>query len=113
VDDAFQGITEVVRGVDLLDSTPRQIYLQRLLGLPTPGYLHLPLALDEEGRKLSKSSGADAIDAADPLPALRRALTFLGLPPDRPAASPADLLASAAARFDRRLLPRCSSRWNY
>lgn len=113
VDDAFQGITEVVRGVDLLDSTPRQIYLQRLLGLPTPGYLHLPLALDEEGRKLSKSTGADAIDAADPLPALHRALTFLGLPPDRPAASPAALLASAAARFDRRLLPRCSSRWNY
>jgi glutamyl-Q tRNA(Asp) synthetase len=113
VDDAFQGITEVVRGVDLLDSTPRQIHLQRLLDLPTPGYLHLPLALDDEGRKLSKSSGAQAIDPADPLPSLRRALAFLGLPPELSAASPAGLLARAAAHFERRFLPQCNSRWNY
>ncbi len=76
VDDAFQGITEVVRGNDLLDSTPRQIWLQRCLGLPTPTYLHLPLALDASGRKLSKSERAHPVDPADPMPALRRALGF-------------------------------------
>ncbi|MCE7951266.1 MAG: glutamyl-Q tRNA(Asp) synthetase [Xanthomonadales bacterium PRO7] len=78
VDDAEQGITEVVRGADLLDSTPRQIRLQQLLGLPTPAYLHLPLALDPEGRKLSKQDRARPVDRADPAPALRAALRFLG-----------------------------------
>jgi len=78
VDDAFQAITEVVRGCDLLDSTPRQILLQRLLGLPTPAYLHLPLAVDAEGRKLSKSSDAPAVATSTPHAALARALRFLG-----------------------------------
>lgn len=78
VDDAYQGITEVVRGCDLLDSTPRQILLQHLLGLPTPAYLHLPLAVDGAGRKLSKSTDAPAIDARQPRIALARALRFLG-----------------------------------
>lgn len=78
VDDAFQAITEVVRGCDLLDSTPRQILLQRLLGLPTPAYLHLPLAVDAQGRKLSKSSDAPAVDASAPHATLARALSFLG-----------------------------------
>ena len=99
VDDAEQGITEVVRGADLLDSTPRQIYLQRLLGLPTPDYMHLPLALDAERRKLSKQDRARPVDRHDPLPALRAALAFLGQPvPDTP--SPAALLDAAARRFD-------------
>ena len=80
VDDAFQGITEVVRGCDLLDSTPRQILLQRLLGMPTPAYLHLPLATDAQGRKLSKSSDAPAVDTADPCAALASALRFLSQP---------------------------------
>lgn len=80
VDDAFQGITEVVRGCDLLDSTPRQILLQRLLGLPTPAYLHLSLAVDAHGRKLSKSSDAPAVDLADPRGTLAGALRFLGQP---------------------------------
>jgi glutamyl-Q tRNA(Asp) synthetase len=62
VDDAWQGITDVVRGSDLLDSTPRQIWLQRCLGLPTPRYLHLPLVLDAEGRKLSKSERSLEVD---------------------------------------------------
>lgn len=82
VDDAFQGITEIVRGCDLLDSTPRQILLQQLLGLPTPRYLHLPLALrtDASG-KLSKSTRDLPLDRDDPVPTLRRALRFLGIEP--------------------------------
>lgn len=109
VDDAYQGITEVVRGTDLLDSTPRQIHLQRCLRLPTPRYLHLPLALDAEGRKLSKSSKATAVDPADPLPALRRALDFLGMPSDAPAATAAELLAATSMRFNPGLLRQRSN----
>ncbi|MGH8184658.1 MAG: tRNA glutamyl-Q(34) synthetase GluQRS [Rhodanobacteraceae bacterium] len=99
VDDAFQGITEVVRGCDLLDSTPRQILLQHLLGLPTPAYLHLPLAVDAEGRKLSKSTDAPAIDAHDPQAAHARALRFLGQPVQN-APDVATLLRIAARVFD-------------
>ena len=73
VEDAEQGITDVVRGADLLDSTPRQILLQRALGLPTPRYAHLPLIVDEAGQKLSKSLAALPVDADDPLPALHLA----------------------------------------
>jgi glutamyl-Q tRNA(Asp) synthetase len=73
VDDADQGITDVVRGADLLDSTPRQILLQRALGLPTPRYAHLPLIVDDSGHKLSKSLAALPVDADDPLPTLRLA----------------------------------------
>lgn len=81
VDDEAQRITEVVRGSDLLDSTPRQIWLQRALGFSTPAYLHLPLALDTDGRKLSKSLAALPLDREDPLPALRAAWRFLGQDP--------------------------------
>ena len=83
VDDAEQGITDVVRGADLLASTPRQIYLQRLLELPQPRYAHLPVAVNAAGEKLSKQTFAAAINAASPLPALIAALTFLGQPPPR------------------------------
>jgi glutamyl-Q tRNA(Asp) synthetase len=83
VDDAAQGISEVVRGADLLDSTPRQILLQQRLHLPTPAYLHLPLALDADGRKLSKQDSALPVGADDPLPVLRAALAFLGVPRER------------------------------
>lgn len=81
VDDAAQGITEIVRGADLLEATPRQIHLQRLLGLPTPGYAHLPVAVDDRGNKLSKQTRALPVDRSDPVPALRAALAFLGHPP--------------------------------
>ena len=102
VDDAFQAISEVVRGADLLSSTARQIHLQRLLGFSTPAHLHLPLVVDAAGRKLSKQDHARRVDRADPLPALRLALYFLGLDDvarERPASCPA-LLASAVERFD-------------
>ncbi len=110
VDDAFQGITEVVRGQDLLESTARQIWLQRCLGLPTPAYRHLPLVLDDTGNKLSKSSRAWPIDPADPTPALRRALAFLGRPlPDMPIDA-VGLLAHALGDFEPALMPHCSGR---
>jgi len=90
VDDAAAGITEVVRGADLLPSTPSQIHLQRLLGLPTPGYSHLPVALGADGDKLSKQTGAAALDPQRPLPALFAALQHLGQqpPPELLQASP-------------------------
>jgi len=81
VDDAAQGITEVVRGVDLLSSTPRQIYLQRLLRLSTPRYLHLPLAMDAAGQKLSKQSRAAPLPLERPVPLLCEALDLLGQQP--------------------------------
>jgi glutamyl-Q tRNA(Asp) synthetase len=79
VDDGLQGITHIVRGADLLDSTPRQIHLQHLLGLPTPSYLHVPVVVNSVGEKLSKQSGAQAIDTRAPLDALRQAGAHLGL----------------------------------
>ena len=81
VDDAAQGITEVVRGRDLLESTARQIYLQRLLSLPTPGYMHLPVAIDARGEKLSKQTYASALDRKRPEIPLYAALQFLGQGP--------------------------------
>ena len=80
VDDAEQEITHIVRGADLLLSTPRQIYLQRLLGLQTPDYAHLPLVLDDQGRKLSKQDQAHPVRKTNPLPALIDAVRFLNQP---------------------------------
>lgn len=81
LDDAEQGIDSVLRGADLLLSTPRQVYLQQLLGLLQPEYAHLPLALDNAGRKISKSQAAAPVDSKDPLPALAQAWRFLGQRP--------------------------------
>ena len=96
VDDAEQGVTDVVRGADLLDSTQRQIYLQRLLGLPTPRYLHIPAALNAAGEKLSKQTGARRVEGRG---ALRSALAFLGQP------DTADL-AEAVHSWKPALIPR-------
>ncbi|MGH8635692.1 MAG: tRNA glutamyl-Q(34) synthetase GluQRS [Burkholderiales bacterium] len=78
VDDMDQGVTDVVRGADLLDSTARQIHLQRLLGAPTPRYAHVPVVLTAAGEKLSKQTGAQSLDLADPEAELARARRFLG-----------------------------------
>jgi glutamyl-Q tRNA(Asp) synthetase len=100
VDDAAQGITDVVRGADLLDSTARQIHLQRLLGVPTPRYLHVPVAVNAAGEKLSKQTGARAAIAADVPPAL----SFLGLAVPSGLSGP-DLLAWAVGAWDPSRIP--------
>jgi len=101
VDDAAQGITDVVRGADLLDSTARQIALQRLLGLATPRYLHTPVATNGAGEKLSKQTGATEARAEN----IPSALGFLGMnPPARLA--PKELLAWAASHWDPARVPR-------
>lgn len=107
VDDAEQGITDVVRGADLLDSTPRQIVLHRNLGLAPPRYAHLPLVVDAEGRKLSKSDTAQPADPRDPLAALRRAWRGLGqaVDPAPAARAPREWLGAAAAAFDPSIVP--------
>jgi len=79
VDDAAQGITHIVRGEDLADNTPRQIHLQRALGVATPRYLHTPLVLGDDGEKLSKQNGARPLELRDPLRALDAAARTLGL----------------------------------
>ena len=96
VDDAEQGVTDVVRGADLLDSTARQIHLQRLLGYATPRYLHIPAAVNRAGEKLSKQTGAGAVAGGSD--ALRRALAFLGQPE-------ADNLDQALRNWNPTLIP--------
>jgi len=81
VDDDFQAITQVVRGTDLLDSTSRQINLQQALGFVTPGYMHLPIVLSTDGRKLSKRLQTDPVKNREPAGAIAQALTFLGQNP--------------------------------
>ena len=83
VDDAAQHITHIVRGADLLDSTPRQIYLQRLLGYTTPTYMHLPVVTNSLGEKLSKQTHAEPIDLSNAPSQLIAALQFLGQAPPK------------------------------
>lgn len=108
VDDADQGITQVVRGADLLDSTARQILLQRALGLPTPAYAHLPLLLDAHGRKLSKSDAAHPLDPAAPQAALRAAWYALGQDPHAldAVATVTELLDCARISFNPAQIPQ-------
>jgi glutamyl-Q tRNA(Asp) synthetase len=98
VDDAFQGVTHVVRGADLADNTARQIVLQRALGLPTPVYLHTPLVRGADGHKLSKQNGALPLDLGAPVRALQAAGTVLGLP-WLDATTPAEWLARAVSAW--------------
>jgi glutamyl-Q tRNA(Asp) synthetase len=101
VDDAAQGITDIVRGADLADNTARQIHLQQLLGLPRPRYLHAPLVLATDGSKLSKQTGAIAVDTTDPMRVLNDAARVLELPPLQ-AHNLADWLTAATAAWGRR-----------
>lgn len=80
VDDADQGVTHIVRGTDLLESTGRQVYLQRILDVPTPSYLHVPIVVNQLGEKLSKQTGAQALDLTKPLQELSSAARVLALP---------------------------------
>lgn len=99
VDDAAQQVSDVVRGADLLWSTPRQIALQRRLGYPTPTYLHVPVATNERGEKLSKQTLAPALDPRRAPEALRAALAFLHQPATA-GGSPGEILAQASAAWD-------------
>lgn len=107
VDDIDAGVNQVVRGADLLLSTPRQVYLYGCFGAPPPHYLHLPLALAPDGQKISKRHGAPAADPALLGAWLWSSLAFLGQSPPRElAASPRTLLVWGAANFDATLVPR-------
>ncbi len=98
VDDAAQRVTDVVRGEDLADNTPRQMLLQRALGVASPRHLHTPLVVGADGRKLSKQHGAAPLDTEDPVAVLAAAGAVLGLP-RIDAATPAEWLASAVAAW--------------
>ena len=99
VDDAEQGVTDVVRGADLLDSTARQILLQQLLGIATPRYLHVPVAIEASGAKLSKQTGAKPLPEGHEAESLRDALEFLGLAGAPSSDRPRDLLLWARNRW--------------
>ncbi len=108
LDDAAQGITHVVRGADLADNTPRQILLQRALGLPLPQYLHTPLVLGADGEKLSKQNGASALDCSAPLPVLRAAARVLGLGLEPQHEHLDRWLAAAIAQWAQRFVRPCT-----
>lgn len=108
VDDALQEITHIVRGADLLESTPRQMLLQQCLGYATPRYAHLPVALNAQGQKLSKQTGAKALDTRRPGPELFRCLQFLGQTPPSEAAyaRPEELLQWGVQHWRLDKVPR-------
>jgi glutamyl-Q tRNA(Asp) synthetase len=106
LDDAWQGVNRVLRGSDLYDSTPRQVYLQRLLGLPTPRYAHIPVVVNAAGQKLSKQTHAPPVDSSDPVNSLRLALAFLGqAQPPATIDDAATLLDAAAADWRLSAVP--------
>ncbi|RUT32277.1 tRNA glutamyl-Q(34) synthetase GluQRS [Pseudomonas sp. PAMC 29040] len=108
LDDAWQGVTDIVRGADLLDSTPRQLYLQELLGLSQPRYLHVPLIVQPDGHKLGKSYRSPPLTASQATPLLLRALRTLGQATDDRLchASPREVLDWAVTHWNASLIPR-------
>ncbi len=108
LDDAWQGVTDVVRGADLLDSTPRQLYLQEVLSVPQLRYLHLPLIIQPDGHKLGKSYRSPPLQPHEASPLLLRALRALGQQPPAELndALPADILAWAVPHWDAQRIPR-------
>jgi glutamyl-Q tRNA(Asp) synthetase len=102
VDDAQQGINQIVRGADLLESTCLHIYLQQRLGLPTPEYLHIPLIKNTRGGKLSKQAGATAVDTTQASVLLVSAMRFLGqsIEPDMDQAGPEEVIKHAVKVWD-------------
>jgi glutamyl-Q tRNA(Asp) synthetase len=102
VDDAAQGVTDVVRGCDLLESTGTHVHLQQLLELGRPRYAHMPIVTDGHGRKLSKQTGACGVDVADPSAVATEVLGYLGyaVPPELLGAPPRELLNWAVSRWD-------------
>lgn len=106
VDDRDQGVTDVVRGADLLDSTARQIHLQRLLGAPTPRYLHTPVVVNAQGQKLSKQTLAPAIEVSQAASLIASALRFLGQNPPRGIDAIEDLWRWAIAHWQASAIPR-------
>ena len=111
VDDGFQHISHIVRGSDLLDSTPRQIYLQSLLALPEPVYAHIPVAVNELGQKLSKQHFAAPIQASQASKYLHQALLFLGQnpAPELAHAPPSEQLAAAVELWDIQAVPKLAN----
>ncbi|NWA04597.1 tRNA glutamyl-Q(34) synthetase GluQRS [Pseudomonas gingeri] len=111
LDDAWQGVTDIVRGADLLDSTPRQLYLQELLGLSQPRYLHVPLIIQPDGNKLGKSYRSPPLTGDQATPLLMRALRTLGQTP--PAAleqaTPREVLDWGIGHWDATLIPRVAT----
>lgn len=110
VDDIEQGITQIVRGADLLETTAQQRLLFRLFGKVPPGYAHIPVLVDTSGNKLSKQNHAKAVNNATAFANLRSALELLGLPfPHGTAADIDDLLIWAIENWNLNCVPRCSS----
>lgn len=108
LDDAFQGMTDIVRGADLLDNTPRQLHLQELLGLPQPRYLHVPLLIQPDGHKLGKRYRSPPLPAEQAAPLLCRALRALGQAPEAALerATPQQVLAWGIGHWNAARIPR-------
>ncbi|MDH1008248.1 tRNA glutamyl-Q(34) synthetase GluQRS [Pseudomonas nicosulfuronedens] len=109
LDDAWQGVTDIVRGADLLDNTPRQLYLQELLGIAAPRYLHVPLIIQPDGHKLGKTYRSPPLQADQASPLLVRALNALGQQPpaELRQATPQEVLAWGIVHWDANAIPHC------